>query len=69
MIIVMQRNAGEKDVNSAVEKKKGADGLTIAVHPRPGKAMVDGPQSLNFAQFGELMREVRPIAKALGREI
>jgi 3-deoxy-7-phosphoheptulonate synthase len=47
----------------------GADGLIIEVHPRPEKAMVDGPQSLNFAQFGELMNEIRPIAKVLGREV
>jgi len=47
----------------------GADGLIIEVHPQPEKAMVDGPQSLNFAQFGELMKEIRPIAKVLGREI
>jgi 3-deoxy-7-phosphoheptulonate synthase len=47
----------------------GADGLIIEVHPHPEKAMVDGPQSLNFAQFGDLMKEIRPIAKVLGREI
>ena len=47
----------------------GADGLIIEVHPRPEKAMVDGPQSLNFGQFKELMKEIKPIAKALGREI
>ena len=47
----------------------GADGLIIEVHPHPEKAMVDGPQSLNFAQFGELMKECRPIARTLGRNM
>jgi 3-deoxy-7-phosphoheptulonate synthase len=47
----------------------GADGLIIEVHPHPEKAMVDGPQSLSFPQFEELMKEIKPIAKVLGREI
>ncbi len=47
----------------------GADGLIIEVHPHPEKAMVDGPQSLNFAQFEELMKECRPIANVLGRKM
>lgn len=47
----------------------GADGLIVEVHPNPSKALVDGPQSLNFAQFEELMRECRPIAQVLGRKM
>jgi len=47
----------------------GADGLIVEVHPHPEKAMVDGPQSLNFAQFEELMKGIKPIAKVLGREV
>ena len=31
----------------------GADGLIVEVHPNPDKAMSDGYQSLNFAQFEE----------------
>ncbi len=47
----------------------GADGLIIEVHPHPEKAMVDGPQSLNFAQFEGLMKECRPISGVLGRKM
>jgi len=47
----------------------GADGLIVEVHPNPEKALVDGPQSLNFEQFGELMKEIKPIAKVIGREV
>jgi len=47
----------------------GADGLIVEVHPHPEKALVDGPQSLSFPQFEELMKEIKPMAKALGREI
>lgn len=34
----------------------GADGLLIEVHPRPERALSDGEQSLDPAQFAELMR-------------
>ena len=45
----------------------GADGLMIEVHPDPEAALSDGPQSLRFAQFEELMGQVRDIAAAIGR--
>jgi len=37
----------------------GADGLLIEVHPDPSSAKSDGDQSLSFAEFGELMDELR----------
>ncbi len=39
----------------------GADGLLIEVHPDPEKALSDGPQSLNFQQFSEMMDPLRKI--------
>jgi len=47
----------------------GADGLMIEVHPNPDVALSDGPQSLLFDQFDELMAQVRDIAKAVGRSM
>ncbi|MDD5095221.1 MAG: 3-deoxy-7-phosphoheptulonate synthase [Dehalococcoidia bacterium] len=47
----------------------GADGLLIEVHPNPAEALVDGLQSLNFPNFEKLMKELRPIAEAVGRYI
>lgn len=47
----------------------GADGLIIEVHPNPQKAMVDGLQSLTFSDFSRLMKELKPIAEAVGRTI
>ncbi len=47
----------------------GADGLLIEVHPTPERALSDGVQSLDPAQFGTLMREARVIAEAIGRSI
>jgi 3-deoxy-7-phosphoheptulonate synthase len=47
----------------------GADGLIIEVHPDPSHAAKDGAQSLNFANFENLMAELKPIASAVGRRI
>ncbi len=47
----------------------GADGIMVEVHPDPPSAKSDGPQSLYFEQFVELMQQVRMIAEALGRTL
>ena len=47
----------------------GADGLMIEVHPDPASALSDGPQSLFFDQFIELMQQIRVIARAIGRSV
>ncbi len=45
----------------------GADGIIVEVHPDPEKALSDGRQSLTPEGFGEMMRQLRPVAEALGR--
>jgi 3-deoxy-7-phosphoheptulonate synthase len=45
----------------------GADGLMIEVHPCPAEAFSDGEQSLTPDAFAELMRAVRSVARAIGR--
>jgi 3-deoxy-7-phosphoheptulonate synthase len=47
----------------------GADGLMVEVHPDPPRALSDGPQSLFFDQFTDLMQQVRLIAEAVGRTV
>jgi len=47
----------------------GADGLLIEVHPNPQEALSDGPQQLLPENFCSLMKELKGIAKAVGREI
>ncbi len=47
----------------------GADGLMVEVHPDPARALSDGPQSLFFDQFSELMQQVRLVAEAIGRSV
>lgn len=43
----------------------GADGLMIEVHPEPEKAVSDGPQSLTFDMFEQLMHKVRAVDDAV----
>jgi 3-deoxy-7-phosphoheptulonate synthase len=47
----------------------GADGIMVEIHPNPDKALSDGPQSLNFEEFGLLMNRCRIIATTLGRRL
>ena len=47
----------------------GCDALMIEVHPRPHKALSDGPQQLTCSQFEEIISRLRKIAAVLGKEI
>lgn len=47
----------------------GADGLIIEVHPRPDEAVSDGAQSLKPNRFASLMKNLAPIAEAMGRTL
>src|SRR5271167_527237 len=38
----------------------GADGLIVEVHPAPEKAVSDGAQSLDLAQFAKMMNDLKP---------
>ncbi len=46
----------------------GSDGLMIEVHSRPEEALSDGFQSIRPDDFRKLMKEVRSVARALGRK-
>jgi len=46
----------------------GADGLMIEIHDDPENALSDGPQALYPDTFLKLMKELRLIAQAIGRD-
>ncbi len=46
----------------------GSDGLIIEVHSRPEEALSDGFQSIRPHDFRKLMKEVKSVARALGRK-
>ena len=63
---------GKRSLVTAVSRgavATGADGLIIETHPNPEKAVKDGPQSLTFAQFTQMMQEIAPIAQAVGKTL
>lgn len=47
----------------------GADAVIAEVHPSPAEALSDGGQSLKPERFGQMVREMRAIAEAVGRRI
>lgn len=47
----------------------GVDGLLVEVHPNPAVAKSDADQQLNHEQFSTMMKDVRKIAEAVGRDI
>ena len=47
----------------------GADGLIIEVHNNPKEALCDGPQSLDFSQFDEVMKIIKDRAKLENKEM
>jgi 3-deoxy-7-phosphoheptulonate synthase len=63
---------GKASLVSAISRAAvaaGADAIMVEVHPDPAKAWSDGAQSLSPARFSDMMRELRPIAEAMGRKL
>lgn len=55
--------AGHRDLVPALARiavAAGADGLLVEVHPQPEKAWSDGEQTLNFAEFDDMMTSLDP---------
>lgn len=72
VVVDPSHGTGEWDLVPALSRASiaaGADGLIIEVHPRPEAAMSDGAQSLKPDTFAELMKDLKKIAKAVGREL
>jgi 3-deoxy-7-phosphoheptulonate synthase len=72
VIVDPSHGVGKRDLVAPMAKAAvaaGADALIIEVHSNPEEAMSDGEQSLKPEHFEKLMKELRPIAEAVGREI
>ena len=72
VVVDPSHGVGKRDLVPSMAKAAiaaGADALIIEVHSNPEEAMSDGDQSLKPDQFERLMRELKPIAEAVGREI
>ena len=61
--------AGASDLVPALARiavAAGADGMIVEVHPNPENAWSDGEQSLDFAEFDELMESIEPLLALRG---
>jgi len=47
----------------------GADGLIMEVHYKPEEALCDGQQSLGLHEFTQLMKDLKRVAQAVGRDV
>jgi len=47
----------------------GADGVMVETHPRPAAALSDGNQALLPAMFLQMMKDLKPVAEAVGRHL
>ncbi|MBU1853349.1 MAG: 3-deoxy-7-phosphoheptulonate synthase [Candidatus Omnitrophica bacterium] len=72
VVVDPSHGTGKWDLIPAMSKAAvaaGADGLLIEVHPSPEDAYSDGEQSLLPEKFDCLMKELKLVAEAVGREI
>lgn len=72
IIVDPSHATGKREVITALARGAlavGADGVMVEIHPDPKAALCDGPQSLDFEQFGEMMKELKTMAPPLGRRV
>lgn len=72
VIVDPSHAAGKRELVAPLAKAAvavGADGLMVEVHPHPEKALSDPLQQLTPSAFNSLMKELKPVAEAVGREI
>ena len=72
IVIDPSQGAGRADLVKSLCKgavAMGADALLIEVHPNPAEALSDGQQQVSLEVFAQLMKELRPLAEAVGRTL
>lgn len=70
VIIDPSQGCGRADLVIALCKgavAMGANGLLVEVHPNPAVALSDGQQQLTLEGFAQLVREIEPLLRAVGR--
>lgn len=72
IIVDPSHSTGKRSLVPAVSRAAlaaGADGLIIEMHPNPEEALCDGDQSITTDMIQPLMKELKAIAKAVGRDL
>jgi len=68
IIVDPSHATGKKDLIIPMSKAAiaaGADGLMIEVHTRPEEALSDSEQSFNLKEFQQLLKEIKPLDRAV----
>jgi 3-deoxy-7-phosphoheptulonate synthase len=47
----------------------GADGLLVEVHPDPDRSISDSQQTITIPAFRQLVKDLRQVARAVGRDV
>jgi len=71
VVIDPSQGAGRADLVATLCKgavAMGADALLIEVHPNPAEAWSDGAQQVTLEAFAKLMKELKPLIHAAGRD-
>ncbi len=72
VIVDPSHATGKRSLISATAKAAiavGADGIIVEVHPCPEKALSDNAQQLNFAEFAQVMANLRSPLRKVARAI
>lgn len=72
VIVDPSHAAGKRELVPALSKAAvavGADGLLVEMHPNPEQALSDGAQSLYPKQLAALLKELKPICAAVGKNL
>jgi 3-deoxy-7-phosphoheptulonate synthase len=72
VIVDPSHAAGKRELIAPLAKAAiacGADGLIIECHPQPDESVSDARQALSLSDMVSLVRQLRPVAAAVGRTI
>ncbi|HSB30760.1 MAG TPA: 3-deoxy-7-phosphoheptulonate synthase [Candidatus Sulfobium mesophilum] len=72
VVVDPSHGVGKRDLVAPMAKAAiaaGADALLIEVHTNPEEAVSDGEQSLKPDHFEKMMKELKPVAEAVGRKL
>ena len=70
VVVDPSHGTGRRDLTGPMAKAAiavGADGIMLETHPNPDEAWSDGPQSLPFDQFEQLIKEIKPFIELVGK--
>ena len=72
IIVDPSHGTGRRDMVATMARAAvatGCDGIMIETHPNPDMAWSDGPQSLHFDQYQDLVQSLHPILSTVDKQL